>query len=419
MAVDSNLQRGSDIARMIWIVGSPLIFTVGVFGNIMTIIVLTSKRIKQTSSTIFLAFLAAADLFMISLILPRWWLIYLFRFDVRHIHDIVCKVQFFSSYFSGGYSAALLAAVTIERTLYTIRPFKVRTICTARIATIISVVLALILCVIHGHILFGITLHEITYDEASNNTMLFALDSNERFSNTCQKLLNQFNDAESDADAKMKFMPEDECEGLINSSVQERSVNSVVNNVSNKVRKIKVCWYDNSRYGHYFSEKHQIVATVCYLIIPEIIFFVGGVIIVKRLHKNKNLRMRMKTKYTQTSDCKATLDNRATQITLTLLLVNIVFVFTTSPAYIFLMGKSSWVDEDTGMTAAQEISWAVVNILLCTNHAINFILYFLSGYRFRRQVLERFRCTKCGTSVSLNQPKLSSVSNSNDINFTE
>ena len=420
--MDSSKQNGSDIARMIWIVGSPIIFTIGVFGNIMTIIVLTNKRNKKTSSTIFLTFLAFADLLVMTIMLPRWWFIYMFGFDVRHIHNIVCKIQFFANYFCGTYSSSLLAAVTIERAICTVKPYKVKTICTVQVAIIISIALFCTVCAIHGHVLVGIHLYEVSYNvKSETRSMSFLRESNERPNDTFEIMLANA----SDDDISIERMLGENCSIASNLSIREMvgdlCTSIVPNDETAEIRKMKVCWYDDLRYGNFFSEIHQIVATVCYLIIPEIIFFVSDFIIVKSLKKSKSLRRRMRTEYMRNSGHKPAFDNRATQITLTLVLVNIVFVFTTSPALIYLMGMSSWVDEDIGMTAAQEISWAVVNMMIYINHSVNFILYFLSGYRFRRQVLETFQCIKPAnardTSVSMNHNGTSTLSSSYDLNL--
>ena len=422
--MDSSKQNGSDIARMIWIVGSPIIFTIGVFGNIMTIIVLTNKRNKKTSSSIFLTFLAFADLLMMTMMLPRWWLIYLFGFDVRHLHNTVCKIHFFVSYFGSCYSASLLAAVTIERTICTVKPYRVKAICTVQIATFISVGLALTVCAIHGHILAGMKLYEVNFNETtqtSNNS--FPDDTIEKATNIC--------DSVQDHDFKMKnddldrFMLEENCGRSFFSSAEGKTDVKLVNFVSvgktTEARKVKVCWYYDDNYGNYFSGIHQTVATVCYLIIPETIFFVGGLIIARSLQKSRNLRMRMRTEYMSTASNRPAFDSRATQITLTLLLVNIVFVLTTSPAFIFRIGMSSWLDEDTGMTVTQETVWAIVNLMIFFNHSVNFILYFLSGYRFRRQVLETFKCMRQigahNSGVSLNQFGTASVSSTYGLNL--
>ncbi|XP_060557063.1 type-1 angiotensin II receptor-like [Ruditapes philippinarum] len=420
--MDSNQHKGSDIARMIWIVGSPIIFTIGVFGNLMTIIVLNGKRNKYTSSTVFLTFLAVADLIMMAIMLPRWWLIYLFGFDVRHIHNIICKIQFFSTYFGSGWSASLLAAVTIERTICTVKPYRVKTICSVQVAVITSLFLALTLFVIHGHVLVGINLHEIIYNEAyQTKTSSSMNDSIKLSANTCESMLDMLFDTERSMLINTLMLEED-CGSSDASRIDDSFVNKISNDELNDVRMIKVCWYDDLRYGQYFSGIHQIVASICYLIIPETIFFVGGLIIARSLHKSKIMRKGMRTKFMRTSGFKPAFDSRATQITLTLILVNIVFVCTTSPAYIFLMGRSSWVDEDTGMTTTQEIIWAVVNMMIYINHSINFVLYFLSGYRFRRQVLETFGCLKSpdvvnGMGVCTKKRRTASVSHTDDSNF--
>ncbi|XP_053400572.1 uncharacterized protein LOC128557323 [Mercenaria mercenaria] len=420
--MDSNQQKGSDIARMIWIVGSPIVFCVGVFGNILTIIVLTSRRNKKTSSTVFLTFLAVADLLVMTIMLPRWWLIYMFDFDVRHIHNVVCKLHFFLTYFSGAYSAAIMALVTIERTICTVKPYKVKTLCNVKIAVASSLMLMTILFAVHGHILFGMKLLQVTYNDTSGDISNSVQNvSNERSTNPCQDILDMIYDTLPNSNMlSLGSESEAQC-GFFNNSKNEDETNKQLvgiypkeNHVSADVRTIDLCWYEDPQYGQYFSGIHQTIATVGYLVIPEAIFFIGGIIIVRKLQFSKQLRRRMVTNYMRDAGYKPAYDNRANQITLTLLLVNVVFVVTATPAYIFLVGRSTWVDEESGMTSTQEIVWATVNQMVYINHAINFILYCLTGRRFRQQVLNAFRCqTRSGVArdadMSVSHSQLRSV----------
>ncbi|XP_060607912.1 uncharacterized protein LOC132760043 [Ruditapes philippinarum] len=402
--MDSNQSKGSDIARMIWIVGSPLIFAVGVFGNIVTMIILSRKRNKPSSTTVFLSAKAFADLFVILFMLPRWWLVYLVGFDVRHIHNIVCKLQFFGNYFNGSYGSFLLAAVTIERALCTAKPYMVKNICTANIAVIISIALALTSCVIHGHMLIGMKLYEVTYNETAG-TISFPLDSNERSTNTSAFIFDQYFDTANSTTEEWT----DDLFAKIESNEEFTSIN-----------KIKVCWYDDPEYGQYFSEIHQTLSVTTFMFIPLIIFLVCGIVIIKGLRKSSKLQKSMRNKYTQISSKQSAFDDRASQITFTLLLVNGLFVVMALPALIFLIGRSAWVDEETGMTETQEIVWALVNMLIYLKHAINFILYFLSGNRFRRQVLELFGYKKNSSverSKGAHANQLISVSSNYDLSL--
>jgi hypothetical protein len=417
--MDSSQSKGSDIARMIWIVGAPLIFTVGAFGNIMTMIVLSRKRNKPSSTSVFLSAKALFDIVVMVIMLPRWWIIYLTGIDVRHINNFVCKFQFFVNYFSGSIGSFLLAAVTIERAICTAKPYLVKNICTVNIAVIISIALALTACVIHGHMFFGMKLYEVTYKETSE-TISFPLDSNERSTNTCEFILDQYFDTKNDPVGEFRFK---DYASALNSTTEECIDDLFVKIETNEkltaTKTIKVCWYDDPGYGQYFSGMHQILLAIIFTTILTI-FFVGGLIIIKGLQKSRKLRKSMTNTNRQTSGNKPAFDDQARQITVSILFVNALFVLMGIPALIYLNGISAWIDEDTGMTEIQEIMWAVVNMLAYAKHAINFILYFLSGQRFRSQVKETFGCFKYPSaerSKSMPVNRLVSVASSYDLSL--
>ncbi|XP_060566838.1 uncharacterized protein LOC132725679 [Ruditapes philippinarum] len=232
---------------------------------------------------------------------------------------------------------------------------------------------------VHGHVLIGIKLSDVVIVETSTaRKKIIPHNLTVWLTNTsCESILHQIPDIEID------YIDDLMLETLCNISFNPDIDNLATIQESTKDRKIKVCWYDDINYGQYFSGIHQIMATVSYIIIPATIFFAGFIIIIKSLHESKNWRKRMGTEFMRT---KRASDNHATQITVTLLFVNIVFIITTTPALIYLMGRSTWVDENLGMTEEQEIIWAIVNLMVYINHSINFILYFLSGQRFRRTV---------------------------------
>ncbi|XP_052799061.1 uncharacterized protein LOC128230657 [Mya arenaria] len=214
--MDASHSGGSEVARMIWIVGSPIIFSFGIVGNILTMIVLLGRKTRKTSTTVFLTLLALCDIWMIVVALPRWWLIYLFGIEIRHLSDAMC---------------GFLIIIKLGKS------------------------------------------------------------------------------------------------GLYLSSAKKERAQA--------------------------SEKSKI----------------------------------------------SSLRSHSTQITVTILLVNTVFLLCETPVAVFMFGRSLWIDQKVGMTTAQEIIWAVCNQLYYINHAINFMMYFLTGSRYRKHVFDLLNC-KCSAEIS-------------------
>ena len=73
-------------------------------------------------------------------------------------------------------------------------------------------------------------------------------------------------------------------------------------------------------------------------------------------------------------------------MTTMLITLNTVFLITTLPISIYeICYEYVYVTTDPQMKARLDLVWAVVNMLMYTNNAVNFILYSLSGSRFRQE----------------------------------
>jgi len=71
-------------------------------------------------------------------------------------------------------------------------------------------------------------------------------------------------------------------------------------------------------------------------------------------------------------------------ITMMLLMVSFTFLLLTSPVVIVLLYKRYyWLPSTNAEKATARLTHAIVDNLMYTNHAVNFLLYCLSGQRFR------------------------------------
>ncbi|KAL8590287.1 hypothetical protein ACOMHN_006403 [Nucella lapillus] len=82
---------------------------------------------------------------------------------------------------------------------------------------------------------------------------------------------------------------------------------------------------------------------------------------------------------------------QSTSLNVTLIFLSAMFFLLTSPVCVFLILDHYFHFDlvstgDPGHVAASTLGWGVTNLLLYTNSAINFYLYFLTGSRFRAQV---------------------------------
>ena len=91
---------------------------------------------------------------------------------------------------------------------------------------------------------------------------------------------------------------------------------------------------------------------------------------------------------------------KTSSMTITLVALSVIFFLTTSPICVYNVIEhyvEDGVADDPRGTGRLRLAWAVVNILMYTNSALNFYLYCLSGARFRQELR---RCLCCHLSGS-------------------
>ena len=67
----------------IWKTVPPILLVFGTCGNVLSIVVLTGKSIRKSTTGLYLIVLTFSDLAVLYTGLLRQWIIYLFEFDVR------------------------------------------------------------------------------------------------------------------------------------------------------------------------------------------------------------------------------------------------------------------------------------------------------------------------------------------------
>ena len=84
-----------------------------------------------------------------------------------------------------------------------------------------------------------------------------------------------------------------------------------------------------------------------------------------------------------------------------LLTVSVLFLLTTAPISIYIMRNVTLqLHADAVEKAQLSLLWACLNLLLYTNNALNFVLYLMSGPRFRRELCKML----CSKKTNVIQP---------------
>ena len=133
----------------------PICFLIlGTAGNGFSFVVMKRKSLRRISTSFYLCVLSVSDTIVLWTGLLRDMLQGYTDGQVDINTWTGCKIRHFLFFFPASYSAWLLLAVTLERTIGLYLPFKAKFICTTRNAKIVSLVTAIILTLLNLHFFF-------------------------------------------------------------------------------------------------------------------------------------------------------------------------------------------------------------------------------------------------------------------------
>lgn len=147
-------------------------------------------------------------------------------------------------------------------------------------------------------------------------------------------------------------------------------------------------------YADFFNYFYQWMDFFLYFFIPACMLGVGEVLILRTIFESRRLRRTLTHRHLSNSSTHSS--DKTNYLTIMLLTVNAVFIICVTPIQIFLIGMPYWMDPVAGFSNNQQVTWAIVNLLMYLNHSVNFILYFLSGAKFRKKFFDLFRRQKVG-----------------------
>ena len=312
-------------AMMLWRVFSPGLIVLGTLGNIMSIVVLTRKSMRQSTVSQYLVVLAVTDILVLYTGLLRQWFRILLKTDIRHLHPVMCKLHVWMVYFSLDFSCWLLVAVTLERFVSVWFPHSVKRTCTKTTAAVIIAGIATLLLAVNSHFLYGLGDVTVHYD---NSTVV----------QHCADLWAAYEEF------NRKIWP----------------------------------WID-----------------LCLFCLFPFLFLITGniaIIIKVCISNRKRRRHDANIGLSNTQNIKVR-SSKTSSMTVMLLTTNAVFLACTSPISIFLIGEVYWFDfvnMQPRDAAIYELAWAGVNVVMYTNNSINFLLYCISGSRFRESLRSLF-----------------------------
>lgn len=325
--VDDYTMYGSYKAGiLIWKVVPPILLLLGTVGNSLCIFVLTRKSIRSSTTALYLTALAFSDLAVLYSGLLRQWLIYLFEVDVRHFSEAGCKLNIWLVYCSLDFSAWILIVVTLERVISAWLPHNYRSVCTKKSAAAVMVSIGVFILALNSHLLYGMVFNNV-YDEFGN------------------------------------VIGVDKCEEI------------------------------NEDYYIFFNKTWPWIDLCVFCVIPFSVIVVGNtLILVKVVNSHRKLKSAVVPSVTVNSHRSPSSGHgKQSSMTTMLFTLNVVFLLCTSPVSIYNVGYSYWMSGASEQTVANlDLWWAIVNMFQYTNNSLNFLLYCLSGTKFRKEVIKIF-----------------------------
>ena len=141
---------------------SLILTLLGLVGNSLSLITVTSKHCKKSSFTLYLGALAVVDSCVLILTLVQTWVFTAYEVDLGQYGAVTCKFFLFSLVLLSAVSSWLVIAVTAERVAATTYPHRFKTIYSACFGIRVVGILFVCMSLLFAHLLYGM---EYTYVE--------------------------------------------------------------------------------------------------------------------------------------------------------------------------------------------------------------------------------------------------------------
>ncbi|CAG5131823.1 unnamed protein product [Candidula unifasciata] len=323
------------VAHYLWLIIAPILIIFGTIGNLICVAVMCRRNMRSSNASVYLIALALADTSVLYTGLLRQFIIALTGVDLRNKSNLSCKINSWIVYVALDTSVWILVAFTFERILSVFVPHKVKSYCTRMSSVLIVIGVLIGMMAINGHILYGVDLQTF---RRRNNTSYF-------------------------------------------------------------------CYYVSSEYALFFGELFPWLDFSVYCCVPFFILIIGNTCIATRvfLSRRKTRKVavldikpdpKLALKNTTTKrSLKATKRvERISSMTTILLILNSVFLITTTPVSVYFIVRPKLQFQSSFYNSAVlTLVYTVVNLVMYTNNSVNFILYCVTGSRFRKELCGMFR----------------------------
>ena len=318
------------IHKLLILYVTPVLFLCGIVGNILVFAVLARKQMQSVSAYAYLLVLSVADSLVLIMGLLRLWVANLFRYDVRIEAKWVCKLLSFAGYTVTDYSVWLIVAVTAERFVAVMWPLTAleanKSNTGVRRAILIMIAMFLTLVSINAHLLWT-------------------------------------------------------------TSIEQKGGHSNFTNLTS----YPTCTAAEG-YGTLVNVVWPWIDAVMYSVLPLILLTVLNVLIILKYFNAKRSRVSQLSASTNSFSSSREHNDSAEggrRLTVMLLTVSFTFLITTFPQAVMILIIAPLRPTNLSVNSIMilRLIQTISELLMYVNHSINFYLYCITGYKFRRQLM--------------------------------
>jgi hypothetical protein len=155
----------------------------------------------------------------------------------------------------------------------------------------------------------------------------------------------------------------------------------------------EICIPKSGDYSYFISYSWTWVDLCVFYLVPLLFLLVGNsLIIYKVLDSHRRSRQAVAPSAYQIT---ASQQSKTSGLTKLLLLVSIIFIVCVTPIVVYPIGEPYWKEGASDhKIAAMFLVETIANLLMYINHSVNFVIYFLSGTKFRAEVNRLICCKK-------------------------
>ena len=132
LEVTTEAKFGKDtkrsLADLLWIYAAPIIFAIGVSGNIFVLLVMRRRRMSGTTTSVYLRLMAVADLCVLVGMIPEW-VEAMYDFEFKELSPVTCKLEKFVLYTVSDTAIWILVVFSLDRFHALVFPFSKLEIC--------------------------------------------------------------------------------------------------------------------------------------------------------------------------------------------------------------------------------------------------------------------------------------------------